>query len=204
MLCQAGGKGVKMSLTIDNHQKTTGLDAKTAEVVAAYVNGLYYATNGVPRDLRDAAADAYMKDNPLKVDDKAAAVKEIDALTRECEDETKSASWRTKLQYEYGRKGERIAKLAMLGAATAVGSVLAANGMPLASSSVLFAGLVAIQGGNTPTDREKADIERYGVIKHGQFVLKKMKRALTSEDDKENASAVKRKTVLNLKRNGGR
>lgn len=191
-----------MSLTIDNRPETARANADAMEKVTAYLNGLYYATNGVPVDRRDAAADAYMKNSPLDVADKAAAVKQIDNLTRECENDAKSVSWRTKMNSRFGKRGKEIVKLATLGAASVVGGVLAVNGMTAASVVVLGAGLVAVQGERGLTAKEKADVEQYGAIKHGLFALKKMRRALTGESDgKGNASAAERNAALRLKRN---
>ncbi len=191
-----------MSLTIDNRPETARANADAMEKVTAYLNGLYYATNGVPVDRRDAAADAYMKNSPLDVADKAAAVKQIDNLTRECENDAKSVSWRTKMNSRFGKRGKEIVKLATLGAASVVGGVLAVNGMTAASVAVLGAGLVAVQGERGLTAKEKADVEQYGAIKHGLFALKKMRRALTGESDgKGNASAAERNAALRLKRN---
>lgn len=191
-----------MSLTIDNRPETAHANADAMEKVTAYLNGLYYATNGVPVDRRDAAADAYMKNSPLDVADKAAAVKQIDNLTRECENDAKSVSWRTKMNSRFGKRGKEIVKLATLGAASVIGGVLAVNGMTAASVAVLGAGLVAVQGERGLTAKEKADVEQYGAIKHGLFALKKMRRALTGESDgKGNASAAERNAALRLKRN---
>ncbi len=191
-----------MSLTIDNRPETARANADAMEKVTAYLNGLYYATNGVPVDRRDAAADAYMKNSPLDVADKAAAVKQIDNLTRECENDAKSVSWRTKMNSRFGKRGKEIVKLATLGAASVVGGVLAVNGMTAASVAVLGAGLVAVQGERGLTAKEKADVEQYGAIKHGLFALKKMRRALAGESDgKGNASAAERNAALRLKRN---
>lgn len=191
-----------MSLTIDNRPETARANADAMEKVTAYLNGLYYATNGVPVDRRDAAADAYMKNSPLDVADKAAAVKQIDNLTRECENDAKSVSWRTKMNSRFGKRGKEIVKLATLGAASVIGGVLAVNGMTAASVAVLGAGLVAVQGERGLTAKEKADVEQYGAIKHGLFALKKMRRALTGESDgKGNASAAERNAALRLKRN---
>ena len=191
-----------MSMNIDNRPETARANADAMEKVTAYLNGLYYATNGVPVDRRDAAADAYMKNSPLDVADKAAAVKQIDNLTRECENDAKSVSWRTKMNSRFGKRGKEIVKLATLGAASVVGGVLAVNGMTAASVAVLGAGLVAVQGERGLTAKEKADVEQYGAIKHGLFALKKMRRALTGESDgKGNASAAERNAALRLKRN---
>ncbi len=191
-----------MSLIIDNHSETARANADTMKKVTEYLNGLYNATIGVPTDRRDAAADAYMKNSPLDVADKAAAVKQIDDLTRECENDAKSVSWRTKLHSRFGQTGKQAVKLAMLGAASVVGGVLAANGMTAVSIPVLCAGLVATQGEKGLTAKEKANVEQYGAIKHGLFTLKKMRRALTAESDgKSNASAPERNAALCLKRN---
>lgn len=191
-----------MSLIIDNHSETAPANADTVEKVTVYLNGLYNATIGVPSDRRDAAADAYMKNSPLDVADKVAAVARIDDLTRECENDAKSVSWRTKMNSRFGRTGKQAAKLAMLGAASVVGGVLAANGMTAVSIPVLCAGLVATQGEKDLTAKEKADVEQYGAIKHGLFALKKMRRALTGESDgKSNASVAERNAALCLKRN---
>ena len=194
-----------MSLTIDNHSETARANAGTMEKVTAYLNGLYYATNGVPLDRRDAAAETYMKNSPPDIADKSGAVKRIDDLTRECESDARSVSWRTKINSRFGKRGKEIVRLATLGAATAVGGVLAANGMPFVSSSVLFAGLVAIQGKNGLTDKEKADVEQYRAIKHGLFALKKMRQALMPESDgKSGVSALDRNAAIRLKRNRDR
>lgn len=192
-----------MSLSIDNHPKTARANAETLAKVTAYLNGLYDVTAGVPANRRDAVADAYMKDNPLIVADKAAAVKRVDYLTRECENDAKSVSWRTKFYDRFGQKGKEIAKLAILGAVSAAGCVLAANGMAAASTAVVGAGLVVVQGQKELTDKEKADVEQYGAIKRGLFALKKMRAALTSESDgKGNAFASREQGVaLRLKRN---
>ncbi len=191
-----------MSLTIENHRKTARTNDDAAKKVTAYLNGLYDATKGVPLDRRDAVADGYMKKHPLDVADKAAAVARIDDLTRECENDAKSVSWRTKMNSRFGRAGKQVAKLAMLGAASVVGGVLAANGMTAVSIPVLCAGLVATQGERGLTAKEKADVEQYGAIKHGLFALKKMRRALTGESDgKSNASVAELNAAARLKQN---
>lgn len=194
-----------MSLIIDNRPETARANADTMKKVTEYLNGLYNATIGVPTDRRDAVADAYMKNSPLDVADKAAAVKQIDNLTRECESDAKSVSWRTKMNTRFGKKGREIVKLATLGAASAVGAVLAANGMTAASVAVLGAGLVATQGEKGLTAKEKANVEQYGAIKHGLFTLKKMRRALTAESDgKNNVSTPELNAALRLKRDRDR
>lgn len=194
-----------MSLIIDNRPETARANANTMKKVTEYLNGLYNATIGVPTDRRDAAADAYMKNSPLDVADKAAAVKQIDNLTRECESDAKSVSWRTKMNTRFGKKGKEIVKLATLGAASVVGGVLAANGMTAVSIPVLCAGLVATQGEKDLTAKEKANVEQYGAIKHGLFTLKKMRRALTAESDgKNNVSTPELNAALRLKRDRDR
>ncbi len=191
-----------MSLTIDNRPETARANADTVQKVTVYLNGLYDATKGVALDRRDAAADDYMKKHPLDVADKTAAVARIDDLTRECENDAKSVSWRTKMNSRFGRAGKQAAKLAMLGAASVVGGVLAANGMTAVSIPVLCAGLVATQGERGLTAKEKADVEQYGAIKHGLFALKKMRRALTGESDgKSNACVAELNAAARLKQN---
>ncbi len=171
-----------MSLALSLKKGVLFEDIQMATKIAVYLGDFSEFLGGVSRKEQNAAANAYMKVNPLKTNNTAKALELVGKLETEYRNEAKTASWKTKLRHKVGEdNAAKITKVAALGAASAVGCVLAANGMTAVSVPVLFAGLVAAADDRKMSDKDKAAVEKYAAAKHALFALKKMKKALTPE-----------------------
>lgn len=192
-----------MSLALSSKQGVSFADIQTATTVAVYLGNFVDFIGGVSRGKRNEAANAYVKNNPLKTNNDVKAVELMDKMEISYKNETKAASWKTKLRYKFGEDASaKMVKLTALGAACAVGGVLAANGMNAAAVPVLVAGLIATADDRKMSGEEKADVKKYADAKHALFALKKMKKALTPKTDDGKARDVF--TALNLKKQSGR
>ena len=204
-----------MSLALSSKKGVLFEDIQMATKIAVYLGDFSEFLGGVSRKEQNAAANAYMKANPLKTNNNAKALELVGKLETEYKNETKAASLKTRLRHRFGEKrSAEIVKLTALGAACAVGGVLAANGMGAASVPVLFAGLVATADNREMSDKAKADVETYGNAKRALFALKKMKKALMPESEyKKDVQSLYASglgnpggmiTALHLKQKGGR
>lgn len=192
-----------MSLALSSKQGVSFADIQTATTVAVYLGDFVDFIGGVSRGKRNEAANAYVKNNPLKTNNDVKAVELMDKMEISYKNETKAASWKTKLRYKFGEDASaKMVKLTALGAACAVGGVLAANGMNAAAVPVLVAGLIATADDRKMSDEEKADVKKYADAKHALFALKKMKKALTPKVSGDKARDMF--TALNLKKQSGR
>lgn len=192
-----------MSLALSSKQGVSFADIQTATTVAVYLGDFVDFIGGVSRGKRNEAANAYVKNNPLKTNNDVKAVELMDKLEISYKNETKAASWKTKLRYKFGEDASaKMVKLTALGAACAVGGVLAANGMNAAAVPLLVAGLIATADDRKMSDEEKADVKKYADAKHALFALKKMKKALTPKVSGDKARDMF--TALNLKKQSGR
>ncbi len=168
-----------MSLALSSKQGVLFADIQTATTVAVYLGDFVDFIGKVPHGERNAAANAYVKANPLKTNNKAKAAELVGKMETEYKNEAETASLQTKMRYKFGaEKAAKIKKVAALGAASAVGCVLAANGMNVAAVPVLLAGLVATADDRQMSDKDKADVAKYAEAKHALFALKKMKKML--------------------------
>lgn len=192
-----------MSLALSSKQGVSFADIQTATTVAVYLGDFVDFIGGVSRGKRNEAANAYVKNNPLKTNNDVKAVELMDKMEISYKNEAKAASWKTKLRYKFGEDAStKMIKLTALGAACAVGGVLAANGMNAAAVPVLVAGLIATADDRKMSDEEKADVKKYADAKHALFALKKMKKALTPKVGGDKARDMF--TALNLKKQSGR
>ena len=192
-----------MSLALSSKQGVSFADIQTATTVAVYLGGFVDFIGGVSRGKRNEAANAYVKNNPLKTNNDVKAVELMDKMEISYKNEAKAASWKTKLRYKFGEDASaKMVKLAALGAACVVGGVLTANGMNAAAVPVLITGLVAAADDRKMSDKDKADVAKYADAKHALFALKKMKKALTPKVGGDKARDMF--TALNLKKQSGR
>ena len=192
-----------MSLALSSKQGVSFADIQTATTVAVYLGDFVDFIGGVSRGKRNEAANAYVKNNPLKTNNDVKAVELMDKMEISYKNEAKAASWKTKLRYKFGEDASaKMVKLAALGAACVVGGVLTANGMNAAAVPVLITGLVAAADDRKMSDKDKADVAKYADAKHALFALKKMKKALTPKVGGDKARDMF--TALNLKKQSGR
>ena len=192
-----------MSLALSSKQGVSFADIQTATTVAVYRGDFVDFIGGVFCGKRNEAANAYVKNNPLKTNNDVKAVELMDKMEISYKNEAKAASWKTKLRYKFGEDASaKMVKLAALGAACVVGGVLTANGMNAAAVPVLITGLVAAADDRKMSDEEKADVKKYADAKHALFALKKMKKALTPKVGGDKARDMF--TALNLKKQSGR
>lgn len=192
-----------MSLALSSKQGVLFADIQTATTVAVYLGDFVDFIGGVSRGKRNEAANAYVKNNPLKTNNDAKAVELMDKMEISYQNETKAASWKTKLRYKFGEDtSAKMVKLTALGAACAISGVLTANGMNATAVPVLVAGLIATADDRKMSDEEKADVKKYADAKHALFALKKMKKALTPKVGGDKARDMF--TALNLKKQSGR
>ena len=192
-----------MSLALSSKQGVSFADIQTATTVAVHLGDFVDFIGGVSRGKRNEAANAYVKNNPLKTNNDAKAVELMDKMEISYKNEAKAASWKTKLRYKFGEDASaKMVKLAALGAACVVGGVLTANGMNAAAVPVLITGLVAAADDRKMSDKDKADVAKYADAKHALFALKKMKKALTPKVGGDKARDMF--TALNLKKQSGR
>lgn len=192
-----------MSLALSSKQGVSFADIQTATTVAVYLGDFVDFIGGVSRGKRNEAANAYVKNNPLKTNNDVKAVELMDKMEISYKNEAKAASWKTKLRYKFGEDASaKMVKLTALGAACAVSGVLTANGMNAAAVPVLVAGLIATADDRKMSDEEKADVKKYADAKHALFALKKMKKALTPKVSGDKARDMF--TALNLKKQSGR
>lgn len=173
-----------MSLALNLKKGVLFEDVRMTTKIAVYLGDFSEFLGNVPRKEQNAAANAYIKANPLKTDNNAKTLEVLDNMEAGYKNEAKAASWKTKLRHRFGEdNAAKITKVAALGAACVVGGVLAANGMSAVSVPVLFAGLVATADDRKMSDKAKADVETYGNAKRALFALKKLKKALTPESE---------------------
>ena len=192
-----------MSLALSSKQGVSFADIQTATTVAVYLGDFVDFIGGVSRGKRNEAANAYVKNNPLKTNNDAKAVELMDKMEISYKNETKAASWKTKLRYKFGEDASaKMVKLAALGAACVVGGVLTANGMNAAAVPVLITGLVAAADDRKMSDKDKADVAKYADAKHALFALKKMKRMLVSESNAGKKQVMP--SAIKLQRHDGR
>ncbi|MBQ8346354.1 MAG: hypothetical protein IJY17_02015 [Alphaproteobacteria bacterium] len=208
-----------MALVIESKQGISFTDIQAATKVGLYLAGAVEAM-GKTSSKREAAraADKYLADHPVKNADKQAALKIIGNMEKELSGQAKTADFKTKAQYALG--GKEAAKAVMLGAASVVTGVMAAQGVdPMAAVSfTLFAGALST-GAYAFSEEAKKDkseaLKAYTEIKHSQIALKKLKNALDPKPSyKDEVRALYASglgnpggmiTALNLKKqNGGR
>ena len=208
-----------MALVIESKQGISFTDIQAATKVGLYLASAVEVM-GKTSSKREAAraADKYLADHPVKNTDKQAALKIIGNMEKELSGQAKAADFKTKAQYALG--GKETAKAVMLGAASVVTGVMAAQGVdPMAAVSfTLFAGAVSTAGYALSEEAKKDKSEAlkaYTEIKHSQIALKKLKNALDPKPSyKDEVRALYASglgnpggmiTALNLKKqNGGR
>ncbi len=203
-------------------------DHKTIRQVYMYLGALDCSMNGEPTKKYGEIADDFMRKTPLRVDNKANALKTVQALEKQHIDAVEKTSLKTKFQAAFGMKAPEKAFQAacILGAAAVVAGVGTAAGMDPAIVGAMSAGMVALAGvaghalkGEMQDNPEKTateqwEVQKYGDIKRALFALKKMKKALTPESSyKKEVQALYASglgnpggmiTALNLKQKGGR
>ena len=194
-----------MALVIESKQGISFTDIQAATKVGLYLAGAVEVM-GKTSSKREAAraADKYLADHPVKNTDKQAALKIIGNMEKELSGQAKAADFKTKAQYALG--GKEAAKAVMLGAASVVTGVMAAQGVdPIAGYAL---------SEEAKKDKSEA-LKAYTEIKHSQIALKKLKNALDPKPSyKDEVRALYASglgnpggmiTALNLKKqNGGR
>ena len=191
-----------MALALSSKKDVLFDDIRTATALAAYLGDMSDSLKGVSGKQREAAANAFVRDNKPDIDNKAKAAELAGKLEADYKREIKAASLKTKMNHRFGEDAAKIRKVVALGAACAVGGVLAANGMGAASVPVLFAGLVATADDRKMSDKDKADVEKYGEAKRALFALKKIKKALSSESKAQTPNSII--AARKIKRDAGR
>ena len=217
-----------MSIGLNESMTFEKADSATISQVYMYLGALDCFTNGVPERKRGKVADDFMQKYPLRVDNKANALKTVESLEKMYVDAVKKTPLKTKIQAAFGMKApENAFKAAcVLGAAAVVAGVAAAHGADPAVVGALSVGVTALSAviGKVAADgtedkpekiaKEEWNVQKYGDVKRALFALKKMKKALTPESTyKRDVQALYASglgnpggmiTALNLKQNGGR
>ncbi len=217
-----------MSIGLNESMTFEKADSATISQVYMYLGALDCFTNGVPERKRGKVVDDFMQKYPLRVDNKANALKTVESLEKMYVDAVKKTSLKTKIQAAFGMKApENAFKAAcVLGAAAVVAGVAAAHGADPAVVGALSVGVTALAAvvGKAAADgtedkpekiaKEEWNVQKYGDVKRALFALKKMKKALTPESTyKRDVQALYASglgnpggmiTALNLKQNGGR
>ena len=218
-----------MSIGLNESMTFEKADSATISQVYMYLGALDCFTNGVPERRRGKVVDDFMQKYPLRVDNKANALKTVESLEKMYVDAVKKTPLKTKIQAAFGIKApENAFKAAcVLGAAAVVAGVAAAHGADPAVVGALSVGVTAFSAvvGKVAADetedrpekiaKEEWDVQKYGDVKRALFALKKMKKALTPESTyKRDVQALYASglgnpggmiTALNLKKqNGGR
>ena len=217
-----------MSIGLNESMTFEKADSATISQVYMYLGALDCFTNGVPERKRGKVADDFMQKYPLRVDNKANALKTVESLEKMYVDAVKKTPLKTKIQAAFGMKApENAFKAAcVLGAAAVVAGVAAAHGADPAVVGALSVGVtaLAVVVGKAAADgtedkpekiaKEEWNVQKYGDVKRALFALKKMKKALTPESTyKRDVQALYASglgnpggmiTALNLKQNGGR
>ena len=194
-----------MSVEIETKQKPASGETKSAATINAYLNGMVEAmgkkstTFGAKR-----AANAYMKDNPLNVSDKEAALKAMDKLEADYSEKAKQASKGKNRAIAFGAAAV-ITSVASI-AATYIEPTMA---LAMLGGSALLAAEAHTSGQSSPISKEE-----YIQAKHAFFALKKMQKTLNPGPSyKDEVRALYASglgnpggmiTALNLKRDGGR
>ena len=217
-----------MSIGLNESMTFEKADSATISQVYMYLGALDCFTNGVPERKRGKVVDDFMQKYPLRVDNKANALKTVESLEKMYVDAVKKTPLKTKIQAAFGMKApENAFKAAcVLGAAAVVAGVAAAHGADPAVVGALSVGVTALSAvvGKAAADgtedkpekiaKEEWNVQKYGDVKRALFALKKMKKALTPESTyKRDVQALYASglgnpggmiTALNLKQNGGR
>ena len=217
-----------MSIGLNESMTFEKADSATISQVYMYLGALDCFTNGVPERKRGKVVDDFMQKYPLRVDNKANALKTVESLEKMYVDAVKKTPLKTKIQAAFGMKApENAFKAAcVLGAAAVVAGVAAAHGADPAVVGALSVGVTALAAvvGKAAADgtedkpekiaKEEWNVQKYGDVKRALFALKKMKKALTPESTyKRDVQALYASglgnpggmiTALNLKQNGGR
>ena len=217
-----------MSIGLNESMTFEKADSATISQVYMYLGALDCFTNGVPERKRGKVVDDFMQKYPLRVDNKANALKTVESLEKMYVDAVKQTPLKTKIQAAFGMKApENAFKAAcVLGAAAVVAGVAAAHGADPAVVGALSVGVTALSAvvGKAAADgtedkpekiaKEEWNVQKYGDVKRALFALKKMKKALTPESTyKRDVQALYASglgnpggmiTALNLKQNGGR
>ena len=217
-----------MSIGLNESMTFEKADSATISQVYMYLGALDCFTNGVPERKRGKVVDDFMQKYPLRVDNKANALKTVESLEKMYVDAVKQTPLKTKIQAAFGMKApENAFKAAcVLGAAAVVAGVAAAHGADPAVVGALSVGVTALAAvvGKAAADgtedkpekiaKEEWNVQKYGDVKRALFALKKMKKALTPESTyKRDVQALYASglgnpggmiTALNLKQNGGR
>ena len=217
-----------MSIGLNESMTFEKADSATISQVYMYLGALDCFTNGVPERKRGKVADDFMQKYPLRVDNKANALKTVESLEKMYVDAVKKTPLKTKIQAAFGMKAPENAfkSACVLGAAAVVAGVAAAHGADPAVVGALSVGMTALAAvvGKAASDgtedkpekiaKEEWNVQKYGDVKRALFALKKMKKALTPESTyKRDVQALYASglgnpggmiTALNLKQNGGR
>ena len=217
-----------MSIGLNESMTFEKADSATISQVYMYLGALDCFTNGVPERKRGKVVDDFMQKYPLRVDNKANALKTVESLEKMYVDAVKKTPLKTKIQAAFGMKApENAFKAAcVLGAAAVVAGVAAAHGADPAVVGALSVGVTALAAvvGKAAADgtedkpekiaKEEWNVQKYGDVKRALFALKKMKKALAPESTyKRDVQALYASglgnpggmiTALNLKQNGGR
>ena len=184
-----------MVIELSKSTRSEKADTKTTLQVYMYLGALDCFTNGVSKREREKVADDFMREHPLRVDNKANALKTVQALEKQHAAAVEKTSLKTKFQAAFGMKAPEKAFQAacILGAAAVVAGVGTAAGMDPAIVGAISAGMVAFGGvaghalkGEMQDNPEKSaneqwEVQKYGDIKRALFALKKMKKALKPE-----------------------
>ncbi len=184
-----------MAIELSKSTRSEKADTKTTLQVYMYLGALDCFTNGVSKREREKVADDFMREHPLRVDNKADALKTVESLEKQYAAIAKETPLKTKVQAEFGMKApEKAFKAAcVLGASAVLAGVAAGLGYEPATvaamsagAAVLFSGVakVAAQGTEEKPDKvakEEWDVQKYGDVKRALFALKKMKKALAPE-----------------------
>lgn len=211
-----------MSLSVNTEQNRSKQE-NTVELIGEYLRGAVREMRKVDyaarffdelpkRQAEKAAAEKYMRRNPLRVKNTAIAEQTIENTEKFYKAEAGKAGLRTKADYALGETYKTVVTKTLLGGAAMVaGSLLAANGArPEAVAVVAAVGMGAVFAGGSVVRavqgteayeakrRENAKkLDKYTEAKEALYALKLMKRQLKTQKRAETNAAVL--AALNLK-----
>lgn len=174
-----------MSLKLDLSRGMTADQINTIGAVGAYLGGMLQVMGEASSERKAArAADTYIKENPLNVADKKAAIEVVDNMT---------ADYREKADTSTAGLGDRAKRALMFGAMTVVAGAILGGNMDPAAALTLSASMGAVLAGSDYAlngNHKKISKEEYAQIKHTLVALNKMRKALDPNNEfKESRAA---------------
>ncbi|MBO4643161.1 MAG: hypothetical protein J5716_00965 [Alphaproteobacteria bacterium] len=167
-----------MSMKLDLSQGMTADQINTIGTIGAYLGGMLQVMGETSSGRKAArAADAYIKENPLKLPDQKMAIEVVDNMTADTQKEFMQST---------AGLSDRAKRALMFGAMTVIAGAMLSKTLDPAAALTLSTSMGAVLAGSDYAlngNHKKVSKEEYRQMKHALVALNKMRKALDPKNE---------------------